>query len=120
MNNSTSKPNSNVVCSLLALSLLPIAASVQASCLPDSPELGDIGPGSELVCRQLEDRFASAELTVLDRTIRSPTEVTVVASVNGTPLQIRYEFIGYSWQPMNLEQGIAAGPQPRAGLSMRE
>lgn len=123
MNNSTSKSNSSAVWSLLALSLLPIAASVQASCLADSPEIGDIGPGSELVCRQLEGRFASAELTVMGRTIRSPTEVTVHTSVNGTPVPIDYELVEYTWWPTITGQGIlgiADAPRPEVGLFMRQ
>jgi len=105
---------------MLVLSLLPIAASVQASCITDSPEIGDIGPGPELVCRQLERRFASADLAVLDRSIRSPTDVTVLVSVNGTPVPIHYELIGYTWRPSSSEQGTADAPRPQAGLSMRE
>jgi hypothetical protein len=72
------------------------------------------------VCRQLEDRFTSADLAVLDRTIRSPTDVTVLASVNGMPVQIHYELIGYTWRPNSTEQGIADEPRPQADLSMRE
>ena len=120
MNNSTMQSNRNAFRNMLVLSLLPIAASVQATCVTDSPEIGDIGPGSELVCRQLEDRFASADLAVLDRTIRSPTDVTVLASVDGTPVKMHYELIGYTWQVNGAEQGIADGLQPQAGLSMRE
>jgi hypothetical protein len=100
--------------------LLPIATSVQAACISDSPEIGDIGPGSDLVCRQLEDRFTSADLVVLDRTIRSPTEVTVLASVNGAPVQLQYQLIGYTWQPTRNGLGIADAPRPQAGVSMRE
>jgi hypothetical protein len=120
MNSSITKSNSNAVWNIFILSLLPIAASVQASCITDSPEIGDIGPGSELVCRQLERRFATADLAVLDRTIRSPTDVTVLASVNDAPVQIHYELIGLTWRPNRIEQGIADAQRPGAGLSMRE
>ena len=120
MNNSITKSNSNAVWNMLVLSLLPIAAGVQATCITDSPEIGDIGPGSELVCRQLEDRFATADLAVLDRTIRSPTDVTVVVSVDGTPVNMHYGLIGYTWQLNGTEHSIADGPRPQAGLSMRE
>jgi hypothetical protein len=120
MNNSTMQSNRNAFRNMLVLSLLPIAASVQATCVTDSPEIGDIGPGSELVCRQLEDRFASADLAVLDRTIRSPTDVTVLVSVDGTPVPMHYELIGYTWRVNGTEQGIADGLRPEAGLSMRE
>jgi hypothetical protein len=120
MNNRTTQSNSNAVRNMLILSLLPIAASVQATCVTDSPEIGDIGPGSELVCRQLEDRFTSDALMVLDRTIRSPTEVTVLVSVNGAPVEMQYELIGYTWQATGTELGIADAPRAQAGLSMRE
>jgi len=120
MYNSITNSNSNGVWNMLVLSLLPIAASVQANCVTDSPELGDIGPGSELVCRQLEGRFATGDLAVLDRTIRSPTDVTVVVSVDGTPVQMHYELIGYTWQLNGTEHSIADGLRPRAGLSLRE
>jgi hypothetical protein len=120
MNNSTTKSNSNAVWNMLVLSLLPIAASVQATCITDSPEIGDVGPGSELVCRQLAGRFATAGLAVLDRTIRSPTDVTVVVSVDGAPVQMHYELIGYTWQLNGTEHSIADGLGPQAGLSMRE
>ena len=43
MYNSITNSNSNGVWNMLVLSLLPIAASVQANCVTDSPELGDIG-----------------------------------------------------------------------------
>jgi hypothetical protein len=120
MNNCTAKSNSAAVWNVLVLSLLPIAASVQASCITDSPEIGDIGPGSDLVCRQLEGRFASADLAVLDRTIRSLTEVTVHASVNGTLVQMQYELIGHSWRSTLTGQGIADAPRPAVALSMRK
>ena len=120
MNNSTTKSNSNAVWNMLVLSLLPIAASVQATCITDSPEIGDVGPGSELVCRQLAGRFVSGDLAVMDRTIRSPTDVTVVVSVDGAPVQMHYELIGYTWQLNGTEHSIADGLQPQAGLSMRE
>jgi len=120
MNNSITKSNSNAVWNMLVLSLLPIAAGVQAACITDSPEIGDIGPGSELVCRQLEGRFARADLAVLDRTIRSPTDVSVLASVDGTPVRMDYELIGYTWQMNTVEEGVADAPRPQAELSVRE
>jgi hypothetical protein len=120
MNNSITKSNSNAVCNMLVLSLLPIAASVQATCINDAPEIGDIGPGSELVCRQLEGRFASADLVVLDRTIRSPADVTVRVSVDGTPVRMHYELIGYTWQLNGTEHSIADGPPPQQTLTMGE
>jgi hypothetical protein len=120
MNNSTTKSNSPAIWNMLILSLLPITAGAQVTCITDAPEIGDIGPGSELVCRQLEGRFATADLAVLDRTIRSPTDVAVVVSVDGTPVRMHYELIGYTWRLNTAEQGAADAPRPQAGLSMRE
>lgn len=120
MSKSTTKSASKAVWNLLLLSLLPLATSVPAACITNPPEIGDIGPDSELVCRQLGGRFASADLAILDRTVHSPNDVTVDASVHGMPVQIRYELIGYSWRPTLMGQGIAGALRPEVGLSMGE
>jgi hypothetical protein len=83
---------------MLILSMLPVAASAQATCMSDAPEIGDIGPSSEVVCRQLESHFAGAKLAVQGRAIHSPTEVSVLTSVDGTPVRMGYELTGYTWR----------------------
>lgn len=70
----------------LALSTLLVAFDAGAGCLVDAPEIGDIGPSSELVCQQLERRFPGSTLAVEGRGIHSPETVTVQASVNSEPV----------------------------------
>lgn len=81
---------------LLALLALPLGAL--ADCVPDPPEIGDIGPDSALVCRTLQRLYPGVALRVDGRTIRSPTEVSVHASVDGRPLRLGYRLSGFSWQ----------------------
>lgn len=95
----------------LILTLLPATLGVHAACLPDAPELGDIGPASERVCNLLEDRFPGARLTVDDRSIHSPTAVTVSASVNGRRVQLDYRLIGLTW-------ALDSGAVPIAGRAV--
>jgi len=83
---------------MLILSMLPVAVSARATCMPDAPEIGDIGPSSEVVCRQLESHFAGAKLAVQGRAIHSPTDVSVLTSVDGTPVRMGYELTGYTWR----------------------
>jgi len=81
----------------LILALLPIAVEAHANCMTDAPEIGDIGPGSELVCNRLAQRFPRAALAVEGRTIHSPTEVRATASVNGRPIVMDYRLAGFTW-----------------------
>jgi len=93
-----------------ALPLLPAAS--RATCTGDAPEMGDIGPASELVCADLERRFAGATLAVEDRWIHSPTAVSVQTTVDGAPVPMRYELIGHRWR-------LDAGSAAPAGLQAR-
>lgn len=52
-------------------------------CTPDPPEIGDIGPVSELVYRDLEQRFPESIAAVANRTIPSSERVEVLVSVDG-------------------------------------
>ena len=110
----------NTIKQMLILSMLPVAVSAQAACVTDAPEIGDIGPSSEVVCDQLEGRFDGAVLVVEGRSIHSPTEVSVHASVDGTPVRMRYELTGYTWHLDAAENSTSNAPIPRAGLSMHE
>lgn len=105
---------------MLILSILPVAVNAQAACVPDAPEIGDIGPSSTVVCDQLEGRFAGGDLAVEGRSIQSPTEVTVFASVDGNPMRMRYELFGYTWRLTAAETGTVERPVPPAGLAVRE
>ena len=83
---------------ILTLTLLPFTLTASANCGTDAPELGDIGPSSELVCKALESRYPGAAMTVDGRAIHSPTEVSVMASVDGQPVSLNYELSGYTWR----------------------
>jgi hypothetical protein len=97
---------------MLILTLLPIAIGANANCVTDAPEIGDIGPGSDLVCNALESRFPGAALAVEGRAIHSPTEVTVTASVDGDPVSLRYELTGYTWRLDGSDARVATVPTP--------
>lgn len=74
----------------LILAMLPVAVSANASCVTVPPEMGDIGPGSEQVCNELGHRFPRAVLAIQGRSIHSPTEVSVTATVDGRHMGLRY------------------------------
>lgn len=82
---------------LLILAMFPLALGANASCVTDPPEMGDIGPGSGLVCQELTQRFPGATLAVEGRSIHSPTEVSVTASVGGRPILLDYRLAGGEW-----------------------
>ena len=83
------------------LCLIPclLLASIEsfANCTPDAPEIGDIGPSSELVCRELERRFPAALTAVESRTIVSPTAVKVQVSIDGESTLLHYDLAGFDW-----------------------
>lgn len=92
---------------MLILALLPVAVGASASCVTDPPEIGDIGPDSEIVCRELARRFPGAGLEVVGRSIHSPTDVSVMASVDGRPVMLDYRLAGLAW-------GVAKTGSPSA------
>jgi hypothetical protein len=100
----------------LILSLLPVAVGAHARCASDPPEIGDIGPSSELVCAALEHQFPDASLKVVGRSIHSPTEVSVAASVDGRPIAVRYELSGYTWRLDRHGARIAVAPTSGADV----
>jgi hypothetical protein len=83
--------------SKLIFAMLPIALGANAACVTDPPEIGDIGPGSGLVCQELTQRYPGAALAVDGRSIHSPTEVGVTASVDGRPILLAYRLTGFTW-----------------------
>jgi hypothetical protein len=97
--------NRFLLCALCCASL-----GAHATCQPDTAELGDIGPGSELVCNWLEQRFPGAALVIADRRIHTGTSVTVVASVDGSPIDIGYRLVGFHWVPDDPGLPIAGSP----------
>ena len=82
---------------ILLLVYLAAAPGVQAACLADEPEIGDIGPDSERVCAILEGDFPSADIRVYDRRIHSPTDVVVLAKIDGKSFSVQYRFRKADW-----------------------
>lgn len=97
----------------LILAILPVAFGTNAACVTDPPELGDIGPSSELVCARLERQFPGATLAIDGRSIQSPTDVSVVASVDGKPIVLRYALSGFTWS-VQANRMFANGAVPSA------
>ncbi len=92
---------------LLIASLSLVAFDTSAKCILDAPEIGDIGPSSELVCRELDRRYPGATTGVEDRTILSPKTVAVQVSVDGEPMVLGYELAGFSWKLATFGGGFA-------------
>lgn len=101
---------------LLILAVLPASMSATAVCMTDQPEIGDIGPDSELVCKELALGFPDAAVAVEGRSIHSPTTVSVVASVDGRPVLLRYELSGYTWRLDETGAPITDAPVAQVGL----
>jgi hypothetical protein len=98
-----------------------VATGAQAKCLLDSPEIGDIGPGSELVCRYLEEQFPGADLAVQERQFHTQNKVSIQASVDGKSTRIDYELIGADWKVITSPK-VAAPVEPTGtdtGYTMR-
>ena len=83
-----------------ALGRQTAALVVPAACLPDAPELGDLGPDSGRVCDVLEHELPGTTLAVDGRSIHSATAVTVSASVDGRPVLLDYRLVGLTWNSM--------------------
>ena len=101
----------------LILAMLSPTFAARASCTNDAPEVGDIGPASELVCAELEQRYSASELSVEGRSIHSPNAVSLHVLVNGTPRSMRYELIGYQW---HLDAGGGTTGGNRDGVVMHQ
>jgi hypothetical protein len=103
---------------ILTLAMLSAAFATRATCLTDPPEMGDIGPGSRLVCAELERQFPGAALAVTGRAIHSPTQVSVDVSVDGQPMERRYDLSGYRWRLDRTGAGVANVPALKPGVAM--
>jgi hypothetical protein len=82
---------------VLLFSSLAAAGAVQASCQSDGSEIGDIGPGGNVVCAALEGDFPSASIELYDRKIHSATHVAISARVDGSPFFVEYHLEGADW-----------------------
>ena len=103
----------------LILTALVLPLDAGARCIPDQPEIGDIGPDSEIACRELERRFPTAALAVENRVIDSPQRVRIQARVDGEPVELSYELVRFSWLPAKDGPGPATPGLARDGLSAR-
>lgn len=79
----------------LTLAVIPGA---HAACLQDSPEIGDIGPSSQLVCDLLEARFTQSDIAILDRKMHSRDTVAVIVAMNGQLQSLEYNLHGADWK----------------------
>lgn len=93
--------------SLMACLLL-VNLPAFALCTPDAPEMGDIGPSSEVVCRTLEQHFPDATTVVENREILSPSSVAVRISVDGEPTILAYELSRFAWSLAATEGNLVA------------
>lgn len=99
--------------------VLVLSFDAHANCLLDAPEIGDIGPDSGVVCRELEPRFPGSTIAIENRSIHSPESISVLVSVNAKPMAMRYELSGAAWR---LSEGVGATVQearPEKDVSMR-
>jgi hypothetical protein len=103
---------------MFILALLPVALGANATCVTDPPEIGDIGPSSGLVCQELTQRFPGANLAVEGRSIHSPTEVTVTASIDGRPILLAYRLTGLTWSADDTGSGLVDAAAQPARLSL--
>lgn len=69
-----------------------------AACLPDSEEIGDIGPDSQHVCNALEAQHPESEISILSRKILSHKNVSITISVDGKPESLEYRLKGADWR----------------------
>lgn len=103
----------------LILTALVLPLDAAAGCAVDQPEIGDIGPDSEIACRELERRFPQAVLAVENRVIDSPERVRIQATVDGEPFELPYELVRFSWLPAEVEPEPATPALAQDGLSAR-
>ena len=102
----------------LIFALFPVALGANATCVTDPPEIGEIGPSSGLVCQELTQRYPGAALAVDGRSIHSPTEVRVTASVDGRPILLAYRLTGFTWITDGTGSGALDAGAQAARLSL--
>ena len=97
--------------SILITLALTTFSSAHAACLPDSQELGDIGPSSEVVCETLASVSPQGDIRILDREINSPRLVTVKATIGDSTVNLNYSLKGYQWK-LNTDSEMALADMP--------
>ena len=87
---------------MLKIISLPLALAFSSvsygACMPDSPEMGDIGPSSELVCDLLESQIPRTNIAIIDRKIHSPNSVSVIVLRDGQSRSLQYKLKGADWE----------------------
>jgi hypothetical protein len=87
---------------MLKTMLLPLTLTASslsyAACLPDSPEIGDSGPSSEMVCEMLETKHPGNQFEIIDRVIRAQDSVKVIVMVGDKPASMEYKLVGADWK----------------------
>ena len=86
--------------------ILTMSSASYSACQLDSPEIGDIGPGSELVCDMLETRSQNSSITILDRMPKSNRAVSILVDVDGQKQSLNYRLVGANWR---LADQVTAG-----------
>ena len=69
-----------------------------AACLHDTLEIGDIGPGSQLVCDTLASMYPDKRIEITGREIMSHDEVTIRMSIEGQAGSLHYRLVGADWK----------------------
>ena len=82
---------------ILLLTSVAFSGVLYASCVADSPEIGDIGPDGTRICTALEQDFPSATIQLENRKIQTPTEVIITALVDGQSFSIAYRLVNADW-----------------------
>ena len=91
---------------MLRIISLPLALAFSSvaygACQIDSPEIGDVGLDSELICNMLDSNLPHSDIVILGRTIQSNNAVTVVVVVDDIPMSLEYRLVGVDWKLPNL------------------
>ncbi len=82
---------------ILTLGLL-VVFNANAGCLPDSVELGDIGPESQLVCEKLESMYPDKHIVITGRELMSHNDVTILLTVEAQEVSLNYRLVGADWK----------------------
>ncbi|MCU7802894.1 MAG: hypothetical protein KZQ96_06820 [Candidatus Thiodiazotropha sp. (ex Lucinoma borealis)] len=83
---------------MFTLSLLMCSPHIQAVCLVDTLELGDIGPASQLVCDSIASFYPGKQIEIIDREISSQRDVTILLSIEKQHHTLSYQLVGADWK----------------------
>jgi hypothetical protein len=83
--------------SVSVLASFAIAATAQAACQADAPEIGDIGPDGESVCDALVREFPAAEIQLYNRKFLASNHVIIAAKIDDKPYSIDYRVDNNTW-----------------------